>query len=1152
MAAIALIQKFILASIGLACILGHSVDSVTYYVRPHNGSCNVSGTVLNLCYPLYEYNKTMLSKRDEVKVLFLQEYHLIPRPYVFKVINVRRLILKPWNSSQMVEIGCRQQSYFRFKNVISITIRSIKFTSCGPKPTITYLASENSVSLSMKIFSCTFQGNPSNNAISAYNIRAILIRGCIFDSNFGELGGAIYDESDYSDNSIGNLTIVDTIFINNTAEMAGGAICLQSMKANTKRSLFFSNAAGIKGGAIYHEGSSLSCADSVFARNSAAESGGAIYHYSDHASYLTGNNTFVNNEAKSGKGGVIYCENWKLYQPCSILFSGTGIVDNNTAIYGGFSHTSQCILNFDGVFSFTNNKALEGGLMYFERFSVLYFVNGAFNVSNNAAQISGGALFLSDSSRIDISFVNVIFKNNIVTSSDGKGGAIYFLDGSYDCETITLSPQLRSCSISYLDFFESPESKPLVFQNNSANQGSVIYGGLFDRCTSTTNFAPTDDSTGTYRIDQIAEYEYTPLAITSDSVKLCLCSSHNRPHCGSRVVNETKMRGELISINIAAVDQNETAVQSVIRASYSEVGAQLDKGESTREIKNRCSELRYHIYTAETSATLILKSDGPCINSQLSLLILNIDVVPCAQGFEQSEDRCICDRRLTDITNCNIDTQSVQRKGNIWLRYDEMYLKINQHCPLDFCQVTNSSISIMLPDQQCANHRSGVLCGSCQQNFSMELGGSKCARCDGKSLYTFIWLLAVFIGAGAALVVLLLTCKLTTSVGDINGLIFYANIISVSGLMNLSKCSIHPILYVFISWINLDFGIETCFYSGMDTYQKTWLQFVFPLYIWLLVMAIIIASYYSSTAMRIFGRNNIAILATLFLLSYTKILKTITTALTFSEVLRGKANDVTDALVPYTVWTYDGNVEYLKGKHITLFVVTLMFLVLLFLPYTLVLTVGQFLRSMRARRGLRWVKSIAFVSIMDAYHAPYHRRHRYWTGFMLLTRCVLFITFATNFKESALLSNMYAINVVIIAILTIKANISDVYKNPLIEKLELSFLLNLAILAATVYYLEGRREEQCECLTASVSISFAIFVAILVYHAYLQLKTTERYRLLCGYFLTRWQVRKGKLTRKETAVGNHETETGNVSKFPTTSVLQLREPLLESVENDLP
>jgi len=79
-----------------------------------------------------------------------------------------------------------------------------------------------------------------------------------------------------------------------------------------------------------------------------------------------------------------------------------------------------------------------------------------------------------------------------------------------------------------------------------------------------------------------------------------------------------------------------------------------------------------------------------------------------------------------------------------------------------------------------------------------------------------------------------------------------------------------------ISWLNLDLGIETCFFDGMDAmdaYVKTWLQFVFPLYVWSLVCLIIIISKYSSKITRVFGSNPVAVLATLFLLSYAKLLR---------------------------------------------------------------------------------------------------------------------------------------------------------------------------------------------------------------------------------------------------------------------------------------
>ena len=89
---------------------------------------------------------------------------------------------------------------------------------------------------------------------------------------------------------------------------------------------------------------------------------------------------------------------------------------------------------------------------------------------------------------------------------------------------------------------------------------------------------------------------------------------------------------------------------------------------------------------------------------------------------------------------------------------------------------------------------------------------------------------------------------------------------------------------MFISWVNLDLGIEVCFFYGMDEYSKTWLQFIFPLYVLILVVLIIIASEYSSRIPRLFGSNPVAVLATLFLLSYGKLLHTVITTMFFTSL----------------------------------------------------------------------------------------------------------------------------------------------------------------------------------------------------------------------------------------------------------------------------
>ena len=398
------------------------------------------------------------------------------------------------------------------------------------------------------------------------------------------------------------------------------------------------------------------------------------------------------------------------------------------------------------------------------------------------------------------------------------------------------------------------------------------------------------------------------------------------------------------------VDQDKNPKASYIIASYTETTTVLRRGEDRRETDNKiCSKLSYHIFTDNPSATLILQPEGSCQYSNFSSITIHIQVKSCPRGFEQKDEQCECDNRLNSfdgILSCDINADTITTKNStaaIWLRYDEDYLKVRANCPLDYCQATSGSISLEYPDEQCANDRSGVVCGSCPKNFSIGLGGSKCLQCTSNS--PLIWLIPVFAVAGVALVALLLVCNMTISHGTLNGLIFYANVVSITRLTCFQSCSIHPLLSVFIAWVNLDFGVETCFYSGMDTYQKTWLQFAFPLYIWILVGAIILACRYSFTAVKVFGRNNIAILATLFLLSYTKILKTIITALNFTQVLQGSANDMSDQLVPYNVWTHDGNIDYLKGKHVPLFAVALALLVFLIFPYTLLLTFGQCIRS---------------------------------------------------------------------------------------------------------------------------------------------------------------------------------------------------------------
>ena len=307
-------------------------------------------------------------------------------------------------------------------------------------------------------------------------------------------------------------------------------------------------------------------------------------------------------------------------------------------------------------------------------------------------------------------------------------------------------------------------------------------------------------------------------------------------------------------------------------------------------------------------------------------------------------------------------------------------------------------------------------------------------------------LLIPFAVMGVALIFFLLVCKLTVATGMLSGLVFYANIIGPNRTIFLPVESTNAVS-IFIAWLNLDFGIETCFYNGLDAYSKTWLQFVFPVYIWVLVGLTILLSHYSRRFANMLGNNPVSVLATLILLSYAKILRTMITALYITYLEYPTYNR--------TVWLYDANIDYLVGKHIPLFIVAvLVFLFLfLFLPYTLLLLFGQWLQAISHLRIFSWVNSVRLKPFMDSYHAPYKAKHRYWPGLLLVLRFVLLLVFAFNIQQDPSV-NLLAI-LVGTGMLQLWAWVSGgVYKNWCLDALEGSFALNLIIVAAATFYVD--------------------------------------------------------------------------------------------------
>ena len=184
---------------------------------------------------------------------------------------------------------------------------------------------------------------------------------------------------------------------------------------------------------------------------------------------------------------------------------------------------------------------------------------------------------------------------------------------------------------------------------------------------------------------------------------------------------------------------------------------------------------------------------------------------------------------------------------------------------------------------------------------------------------------------------------------------------------------------------------------------------------------------------KIFGTNPVSVLATLFLLSYAKILRTIIAALSFTIVDYPDGSRV-------TVWLYDGNITYFASKHIPLCVTALFTLLFLFFPYTILLLLGQWLSLLSNVKGFTWLNNTKFKSFMDVYHAPYTAKCRYWTGLLLLVRLGLFLAFAFNaLGESN--TNLLVITSTSFGLALWYILVDRVYSNWYLNTLEFSFIL---------------------------------------------------------------------------------------------------------------
>ena len=722
------------------------------------------------------------------------------------------------------------------------------------------------------ISNCSFSSNFATlggGALVLNQSSNISITGCIFQSNSVSYGGGGGIELD---GLTGDVSITKCTFQNNTADY-GGAIFVISEKSISINASTFNNNIAVKGAAIYATNKNFLY---YYRLRLAAEGLGHLL-LQDVA---VKDNHCSCNEFNETRGGAVY-------------FSGMTVDIFGSSITGSdFSYNSpqgaidgeDGYLQLHGNIVFSNNIGENGGAISLSNNVPLYFfLMCRVEFSRNFATGFGGAIYndgiqkksILSTSNCIICFVcdytpdryattNISFSITFIDNYAQQGGHAVYATPIYNC-MLLFGP------------YFIPASKP-------------VCDHMFANMTNVSNYVTTAPSLDT-QILSFPAYVY-----------LCRCSDPNLCNVTSQYQGKvTTYPGRTVRLNVTSLDYESNLSPSVIYTQIDTTGIvsktiMLGPRQKAQWIGTVCGPIEYQIYGPELASLKLLLSTYPGSYPT----VIEVELLPCEPGFtlvsNTSTGMTKCDCSLFFTSHgvlCDTSDGTVARDKTNWIGvYNKTLPAMTSFCPVDYCNSAINKLSLAKPGDLCNGGRTGILCGHCYGNNSVIFGSSKCQVCTDMLLITLV----MFAVLGVLLVAALFFLNLTVTQGTLYGLIFYANIIQINTGLFLSQSKLRP-FQVIVSFVNLDLGLPLCFYDGMDDADKAGLQFVFPAYLLILTMTVIVLCHYClqrspTTSSRsccyrfpiIIGERAVGVLSTLIYLSYSKLLRTVIDVYTYSTV----------------------------------------------------------------------------------------------------------------------------------------------------------------------------------------------------------------------------------------------------------------------------
>ena len=701
-----------------------------------------------------------------------------------------------------------------------------------------------------------------------------------------------------------------------------------------------------------------------------------------------------------------------------------------------------------GKLEFYNNTAFNGGAIAMVDFSILFFYEGSrIHFAHNRVISRGGAIYANSLGTLESCAIEFVGPNRISTAEEipRLNLNITFEENmARDAGNSIYANPIYNCA--YV-----PEAS--IFQSTFITATESIYASIFHFLSSVDN--------------GIQEFSSRP-------ERLCFCndSEFRAEFCGGDLRSARfVIPGEIFTMYLIPVDKINNPVSSIQYAQFSTPELQLPSSQAIRQLNGqKCELVTFQVHGLENgNGDLNLYADI----GELAITV-NVTLRSCPPGYSIGSQKgllkCLCDTYVTNTlsTSCNSSRYTIMRPGNSWIgaidhinASDVVYVPT---CPIGYCSEDLTNVDLRIPDMICEPGRTGILCGACKPGLSIMFGSNDCHECSNYWIFTII----AYAVLGILLVVILFVLNLTVTQGTVIGLIFYANVVSIdSHVFNLSK---EPnFMFVFISLINLELGLPICFFDGMTEVIKVGFQFIFPAYLLLLTVGIIYLIRWSSRMQKLTACNGIHVLATLFYLIYSKVLRTILDSFSLATL----KSEVEDRVI----WLSDGNLDYFTGGHIALVILAAIALLFFIAPYTIMLLFSNQFQ----RYGILRLKPI-----LDAYGGPYKDCYAFWVGLRLLVLTVVCSTYAVVGTDHPSLA--LTIQLVSVSLFLLWQASTKPFKNYFIELLDLFFTVNFILMATVSLHLLNVKElaiashRQKQLVEVLTSLVFIAFCGIIAFH----------------------------------------------------------------------